>query len=615
MQQLAHRAVQENNFDLRLSCWKFFLPLFFATDKTNYSRYGAYYVAILERIEELYPGLRNLLETKGMSVQAQGKVPLRVAVDQRGEQTLNRDAKTTGGIKHFASDNSSVLKWTLNRAEQAKNTDALLKLADLNLTDNTYKPLRPSQILKSEKLVSSVVRVLKEEYINPFDADLDKDALLNLSSGIPIPDDASNEILRIREIGEEKYDDFVKYRITSKDIGFHEPISRNKVKLFGNFNRKVVVKKSSKEKSIESNRNILGTLLAISARNERAINFKIALCYPLCPVPLSLANPDGSRKATKKSVLQSIILKYAKEPVQHPRESLPQKSQVSTFIVDLMASIRTIKELPDTYEDLTWKFLKSLPNGYHRIDIVADTYQDNSIKSGERDKRGSSQQIMIQSATSKAPRNFNDFLKNGENKRGLISLMREVIVTNRLRVLNMLRCTEMYISIENNCTKLTLSSVTEEIQLSSNQEEADTKILLHCQHVRERYPQKGIIVRSLSADIDILVILLGKSECQQIYLDSGTGLHRKGIKLSDIEMSTERKRCLIGFHAFTGNDYISSFFRKAKAACWKVLEKNEKFVSTFTALGLDWNLEESMIEDLEEFVSSLWSSPKGSKYC
>ncbi|KAG1668002.1 Gonadotropin-releasing hormone II receptor [Nymphon striatum] len=227
---------------------------------------------------------------------------------------------------------------------------------------------------------------------------------LNLSSGIPIPDDASSEILRIREIGEEQYDDFVKYR---------------------NFNRKIVIKKSSKEKSIESNRNILGTLLAISARNERAVNFKTALCYPLCPVPLSLANPDGSRKATAKSKLQSIVLKYSKEPVQHPRESVPQKSQVSTFIVDLMASIRTIKELPDTYEDFTWKFLKSMPSGYNRIDIVADTYQDNSIKSGERDKRGSSEKIMIQSATSKAPRNFGDFLKNGENKRRLISLMKD----------------------------------------------------------------------------------------------------------------------------------------------------------------------------------------------
>ena len=44
-----------------------------------------------------------------MSVQAQ-RFPLRVPVDQRAEQTLNRDAKTTGGIKYFAADSSAVLK-------------------------------------------------------------------------------------------------------------------------------------------------------------------------------------------------------------------------------------------------------------------------------------------------------------------------------------------------------------------------------------------------------------------------------------------------------------------------------------------------------------------------
>ena len=82
---------------------EFFLPLYFATDKTNYSRYDSSCIAVLERIEELHPGLRQLLETNGMSVQAH-ESPLRVAVDQRGEQTLNHDAKTTGGIKHFALD-------------------------------------------------------------------------------------------------------------------------------------------------------------------------------------------------------------------------------------------------------------------------------------------------------------------------------------------------------------------------------------------------------------------------------------------------------------------------------------------------------------------------------
>ena len=40
-----------------------------------------------------------------------------------------------------------------------------------------YKPLRPSQILKSESSVQSLVRVMETEYVNPFDSSLDKSRL------------------------------------------------------------------------------------------------------------------------------------------------------------------------------------------------------------------------------------------------------------------------------------------------------------------------------------------------------------------------------------------------------------------------------------------------------
>ena len=101
-----------------------FLPLYFPLQKVNCARYGSFYVELLLKIEKLYPGLKCLLREKGMSVQAQEHFPLRVAIDQRGEQTLNRDAKTTGGTTHFASDSTGILKWTLNRVEQANNTRA-----------------------------------------------------------------------------------------------------------------------------------------------------------------------------------------------------------------------------------------------------------------------------------------------------------------------------------------------------------------------------------------------------------------------------------------------------------------------------------------------------------
>ena len=106
-------------------------------------------------MEVLYPGLKDLLSEKGMSVQTQERFPLGVPVDQRGEETLNRDAKTTGGIKYFAADSSAVLKWTLNHSEQAKNTGALLNLTDMNNPGSICKTLRSLQIV-SQKDLSSI---------------------------------------------------------------------------------------------------------------------------------------------------------------------------------------------------------------------------------------------------------------------------------------------------------------------------------------------------------------------------------------------------------------------------------------------------------------------------
>ena len=123
-QLLTQYAVQENNYNARLYCWKCFRKFYFALNRRNYARYKLFYVGLLQNIENIYPGLKTLLETKGLSVQAQNRYPLRTAIDQRGEQTLNKDAKFYSGIKNFANNESSVLKCTLNRANQAENTKA-----------------------------------------------------------------------------------------------------------------------------------------------------------------------------------------------------------------------------------------------------------------------------------------------------------------------------------------------------------------------------------------------------------------------------------------------------------------------------------------------------------
>ena len=87
----------------------------------------------------------------------------------------------SGGIRFFASNKEAVLKWCLNRADIAKNTGELKKMAGVSKPYNTHKPLRPSQILIGENQVTEVIRILEEEFTNPFGVGYN--GLHNLSSG------------------------------------------------------------------------------------------------------------------------------------------------------------------------------------------------------------------------------------------------------------------------------------------------------------------------------------------------------------------------------------------------------------------------------------------------
>ena len=55
---------------------------------------------------------------------------------------------------------------------------------------------------------------------------------------------------------------------------------------------------------------------------------------------------------------------------------------------------------------------------------------------------------------------------------------------------------------------------------------------------------------------------------------------------------------------------VSSFYRKGKAACWKILEKNPKFLKAFQDLGSNWELTDETFELLEEYICVLYGSRK-----
>ena len=85
-----------------------------------------------------------------------------------------------------------------------------------------------------------------------------------------------------------------------------DPIKRNKIPSFVSIPVKIT--QGSKVKVVEANRNVLGKLLSLSAKHQKPIDLVSTLSFPLHPVPLSLANPDGSKRCTQKSKLLEIFI-------------------------------------------------------------------------------------------------------------------------------------------------------------------------------------------------------------------------------------------------------------------------------------------------------------------
>ena len=87
---------------------------------------------------------------------------------------------------------------------------------------------------------------------------------------------------------------------------------------------------------------------------------------------------------------------------------------------------------------------------------------------------------------------------------------------------------------------------------------------------------------------------------------NGTGDNRNVLKLNSIGMDEEKKLALLGFHAATGNDYMSSFFRRGNEKAWKLVEKYSRFKTMFSSLKNSWKINEDNLRVFEEFACHLY---------
>ena len=164
--------------------------------------------------------------------------------------------------------------------------------------------------------------------------------------------------------------------------------------------------------------NLAFLLLVKSQCLDEPISLDELMKYCLMPVPPSLGTQDGFFSKTNKAAMLHYLLEdVTSGELKYPQDAL--------FIQDGMALLHVLKDLPPTFGDISLKILDQMVAKKHFL-FSTDSYHPESIKAQERQRRGSSEKIILSGPATRKPYDFKMFLTNDDNKKQLCQLLLQV---------------------------------------------------------------------------------------------------------------------------------------------------------------------------------------------
>jgi hypothetical protein len=356
------------------------------------------------------------------------------------------------------------------------------------------------------------------------------------------------------EKGECAAVEFMESNIVGEEPDIYTKIKKTQLQTFSLIGKKVNSKSKKGEiVALKNSKALFAKMLLIA--KSRNLEMEEVLTYSLRPYPHPLATNEGDLVKTVKAKL----LKMIEDEIHDGSVDLPVGDKA--YIFDAMAILQTLTVLPATFGELATDLLAKIVNtavslNFSRVDFVCDRYPEKSIKNLERDKRavGGTNVIRIYSEQQRVPRQWKKFMASGENKE---EIMKFIFNTWRHADPQALKCVEVFLAHEDKCHKLTEllgdMSCTEIEELSSDHEEADTRMIAHARHASLSY--SNVIVKSPDTDVFLIALNAINDIIANLFFETGKGNARRIISLNKTKQHIGEQWCssLIGFHAFTGN--------------------------------------------------------------
>lgn len=593
------RAQRDGIWDLHIHSFTLMLPYFMRYDHLNYARWGPVYIAEMHQLPE--PVLLEF--RKGNFVVKRSAQKFNQVDPDQAMEWINGTGKKGGGIIGITKTTSALCRWTLSynlRSHIAAATHAMYNHCSGITLHNEATKSRQKRDNDDEMALLSTFQGFKV-----FASD-SPESLQNLATKDLATEEIQKSLLCAQELGQEEVNTFVEERMVvheqddKPDVPIHATLHKSKAKTFASLYEVVKDAKDKDKRTIlKADRNVLQRLVT-AYEAGRPVDLPVVLKHELLPVPVSLAEMNGTLRTGNKSILADKLT----EDIVCP-EAIEVHDSSSCLIIDGQALVVALGK-PDNamnFGDLADTYVRAVLKAgskYQRVDVVFDRYREETIKGTTRTRRTKSARPirrLVEGRDVPLPKNWTNFLSLPDNKIDLARFLSEELCSQAPDDMEIVVAGGFREEVEVRSSKPT----TDLTQLRANHEEADTRLVLHSVH-----SQYNTVVVS-SRDTDVLVLLVShfpRVQCEHLWMMSGTTKKRRYIPIDAVfnNLPRDSATALLPFHALTGCDTTSYIANHTKRSSWKVFKEHHQLLLN---LGIG-ELTEETIRSSETFFCRIY---------
>ena len=376
------------------------------------------------RLNDVAPDVASQLKQGRFVVNKTSKNFSSIPIDHAHEQN-NALVKGEGGAVGLTENPSALRRWMVSGREMARIINEFENsIATGSIqTEQKAKHHEDTRSLPSlfYRDVTALTRTI-EEMGNSFMEETED--LLVLDTKEIMGSDALVRLCKVEEVGTAQFESFIAERLVQQSKSLYDPIKRNNLGVFNDPPSKVA---SRTKQQLSSARNdcLLFSRLYISCQTREG-NLDEFFQHENQSCPPSLSQDGKLRLPQKKSELAECL-----QSSTTPQARMPEA--VDAMIIDGSVVVNMIKPGTEkTFAEYSGQcflpYIKSQLSHAKCLDVVWDEYIANSLKATTRSKRGQAARRRIQ-ANSQIPRNWQQFLRNDENKRELFQFLAQRVVS------------------------------------------------------------------------------------------------------------------------------------------------------------------------------------------